>query len=298
MSLRSSSWWSRIKATAVLGFLGALTACGGSTYEEFQPQRILSFGDEYSYIESNTGVSNRKYTVNAFNAAGQLDCSVYPLWNQVVLKEYGYAFPQCNPSGVDSSHAVLYAQPGATSVSGFSQQIDTYVNAGGFKTGDMALVLFGSNDVKALYAQYPARTADDLKAQAYKVGVSYSEQIKRLQNMGIVVVTLTTPDVGIAPYGKAMEASKAGSAQLLQDLNSEFSRGWRSNVDNDGRKMAITLTENIIRRIVTNSSNNYGAYTIDKGACQDGLSSLNCTTNTLRADVSTENLDFYTIYHT
>lgn len=290
MSLSSSRWWPRLKAAALTSAALVLASCGGSTYDAFQPSRILSFGDEYSYMDS----AGRKFTVDYLDSNGVRNCDKeeYRLWNQAVAERFDFAFAQCNPLGRDTSKALLYAQPGAT-VAGITAQIDQHIAAGGFKAGDLALVLGGANDVKALGVQFPAQTAAALQAAAYDAGKALGAQVNRLIGLGVRVLVMTTPDVGLAPYGAAQDALAPGRKALLTALTSDFTRGMRDTITNDGRLAAVTLSADLVRRIVDDPQDQYGSYVHDRGACAEGVSTLDCTTGTLRPDVTTGRLTLY-----
>ncbi len=291
MSLSSFRWWPRLKAAALTSVAVVLASCGGSTFEAFEPARIISFGDEYSYIGSGAQ-AGRKFSVNDLTDAGALDCDEYRLWNQAVADRFDYSFAQCNPLGRDTSKALLYAQPGARTAD-VTAQIDQHVAAGGFRDGDLVLILAGANDVKALAAQSAEQTSAALLAAAYDLGKAMGAQVNRMIGLGARVVVMTTPDVGLAPYGTAQEALVAGRKKLLTDLTADYNRGMRDTITNDGRFAAVVLGADLVRRIVEDDRGQYGSYIHDQGACQDGLSAIDCTSATLRPDITTGRLLLY-----
>jgi len=107
---------------AVLATSVSVTACGGGTQsKKFVPSRVVSFGDENSYLSSN----GRKYTVNNVNldssgAAYELNgatttttttdptkmeynCGNNPIWVQLVAANFGFDSDQCPVSGASPS---------------------------------------------------------------------------------------------------------------------------------------------------------------------------------------------------
>ena len=63
------------------------------------------------------------------------------------------------------------------------------------------------NDVLELYAQYPARTQDALRAEARERGVALGLQVNRVARAGPAVLLVTAPDLGLAPFGAAETAA-------------------------------------------------------------------------------------------
>lgn len=289
MSLMSSRWWPRLKA-AVITSAVVLAGCGGSTFDAFKPQRILSFGDEYSYIDD----SGRRYTVDYVASNGTRNCDEedYRLWNQAVVEHYDLAFAQCNPLGLDSSRTFLYARPGAT-VADIGAQIDHHLATAGVQPRDLALILGGNNDIKALAARFPEQDAATLRNAAYDAGKALGEQINRLIDLDVRVLVLTPPDLGLSPYGAAQDALVPGRKALMSEMSTEFIRGLRDTIVNDGRLAALALSGDLVRRIVEDPQDEYSSYIHDRGACQEGVDVLDCTTTTLRDGISTGRLQIY-----
>jgi len=152
-----------LRLAAALATAAVLAGCGGSDIvDRFQPQRIVSLGDEYSYIAAagDAGITpdlvGRKHAVNVLRDDGSTDCNANRLWNQQFVEGYGFSFAQCNPNGRDPSRALLYARPGATAAGGGEASIAAQIGrhaaqAGGFRAGDLVLVFAGANDVEAAY---------------------------------------------------------------------------------------------------------------------------------------------------
>ena len=117
----SSKWMTKgvSRSLAAAMALCALAACGGGdTQEPFRPNRVLAFGDELSYLETD----GRKYSINAFKitdtttnppteSTTELDCTRNPIWIQTVATGFGLAFDRCLGTATTASGQVL-AQPG------------------------------------------------------------------------------------------------------------------------------------------------------------------------------------------
>src|SRR5690349_21529694 len=105
---------SRVAAGLLAVAALALASCGGGTYQvnEFVPARILTFGDENNLLVAPQGL---KYTINGLSDATDLvDCSVLPLWNQLLATSFGMTYAECNPEAVASPTAFNFSTVGAT----------------------------------------------------------------------------------------------------------------------------------------------------------------------------------------
>ena len=153
VSLTSSSLRRPLKAAGAVAAACALaltvTACGGGSQAvRFKPSRVVSFGDDNSFVSgaavagpvSAQGVSaslaaGRKYTVNAValdangNArlagGGDTDtttepsqmiynCQVNAIWVQTVAAAYGFDAAQCPVSGATREAYLLALDPATT----------------------------------------------------------------------------------------------------------------------------------------------------------------------------------------
>ena len=176
----------------------------------FVPARILAFGDQSSVIT----VDGNKYTINALNTDGTVDCVSNPIWTQVFASSYGMVFPECpgTSTGTPPTSRIL-AQAGAktagTDEVDLAQQITrqlemSVVDGGGISSGDLATVFIGVNDVVAAYQSYEAgASASDVQTQVKAAGVALAAQIARMVAAGGKVMVSTVPDVGLSPYGRS-----------------------------------------------------------------------------------------------
>ena len=83
-------------SAGVLGSAALVSCGGGDRVEDFDPKRLLVFGDENSVIDDSASAGNgRKYTVNglvadsAGNLTSELDCVANPIWVQYVAGTFG-----------------------------------------------------------------------------------------------------------------------------------------------------------------------------------------------------------------
>ena len=249
-----------------------LAACGGGTsqIQAFEPPRLTVFGDESSSFTPE----GRKYTVNEFGTDGQtLDCNASPIWIQDVARAFNFAFPECPLTGAQTK-AATRAAPGAR-VADVVRQVDAHVAAGGFLNEELVLVLAGTWDVLDLYAQFPARSRDELINEARARGIRLAEQVNRMVGLGARVVISTMPDMGLSPYGIAQGAD---GARLLTDLSAALNGRVRATIINDGRLIGLILTDEFVQ-VAARAPGYFNLSNAKDAVCTAALP--NCTTRTL-----------------
>lgn len=275
----------RVAALGV-GTLGAalLVSCGGgSLVSTFQPTRLLVFGDEISVIQDvNSDGNGRKYSVNALKTDNlTLDCIANPNWVQYLSSAYGLVLPSCNPNAVIGPANRIYAQPGAT-VTDVTAQIDQHLATSTFAGGDLVTLLAGGNDIIAAYTQFPGVAEDQLRAGLEAKGEALAAQVNRIANAGGKVLIATVPDLGLSPYAITEETANAGRAALLSRLTGYFNNRVRRDIINDGRRIGLLLTDELVQVLVKYPSN-YGLTNVTTPVCDPALAVTvdQCTTLTL-----------------
>jgi phospholipase/lecithinase/hemolysin len=271
----------RARLAVGASLLALLAGCGGGgdTYHEFSPQRMFSFGDEASALT----VDGRRYAVNVLVTASDgstaIDCTASPIWVQALANHYGFVFPECNPQGVATPQAKDYAVAGAK-VADVAAQIDAQVAASGINGDDVTTVLAGANDIVELYRQYPARSEDDLVAEARRRGSLLADQVNRLVDYGARVLLSNVPDLGLTPYALAEKAAHADidRADLLTRLSQAFNEELGVDIVLDGRFIGLVQTEQRVQSMVRHAGD-YGFDNVTDAACTVALP--DCTTATL-----------------
>lgn len=243
--------FSLIKQGVAVIALCTLAACGGGndTQEPFKAKRVLAFGDELSYLETD----GRKYSINAFKitdatksppteSTTELDCTRNPIWVQAVASGFGLAFDRCLGTATTASGQVL-ARPGQK-VADLPAQIAA-VQGDALNDNDLALVLVGMNDILELYARYPAEPASVLLGEAQARAKTYGESINTLARSGPAVVVLTVPDLGLTPFARAQNTSSGdpNRSVLLSDLTAAFNNRMSVTLINDGRLIGLVFTD-------------------------------------------------------
>jgi outer membrane lipase/esterase len=275
-------------AALCVGLLASamLASCGGGTQvERFVPTRVVAFGDESSLIDDfNADANGRKYTVNAIMAdLVTLDCKANPIWVQYLATVYGLVFPQCNPDAVVAPTSRIYAAPDAK-VADIAAQVDQSIAASPFAAKDLVTVLAGANDILAEYAKFPGVDADTLEKNVEADGAALATQVNRVADAGAKVLISTVPDMGLTPFAIAEQAANTDTdrAALLTSLTARFNAGLRTSIENDGRKIGLLLTDELVQAIVKSPSASGGFANVAAAACSAALPS--CTTLTLVAD--------------
>jgi outer membrane lipase/esterase len=245
-----------------------LSACGGGTssFEAFQPGRVLAFGDEISTLAPD----GRKYALNALKADGSIDCESNPIWIQSVANLYGFRFAQCLGTATEAK-AITRAAPGAN-VADVTAQIDAQV-AAGVRDKDLALVLVGLNDVRQIYEGRAAGESEDLLlARARERGILAGLQVNRLVALGARVIVATAPDLGVTPYGRAKGTADAA---LLTRLSAAFNGRIRVTILNDGRFVGLVLADEMLQTAVAVPAA-YGLTDAITPACRSTNALPNC----------------------
>ena len=219
-----------------------LASCGGGTsqVETFVPLRLITFGDEMSAFTPD----GKKYAVNGFAADGTTpDCTVLPIWTQVVATAYSFGFAEC-PVGTGEQKGITRAQAGAR-VADLKTQVQAQVAAGGFVDKDLVTVMIGTNDIRDLYQQSLGASApskDALLESARQRGVEIAAQVNALVDRGAKVIVATIPDVGLSPWGMAQGAE---GVALLKELTAALNGRIRVNILNDGRYVGLVLGDEL-----------------------------------------------------
>lgn len=276
MFLRSSSWLPHAKRALLVGTLAALTACGGKVYDGFEPERILSVGDEYSYIDGSTGA---KYTINRINADNSFNCADYLLWNQIVVAEYGFRFQQCTPAGSTAdARGQALAQPGAKAAD-VQAQVE---GIGGLRENDLVLVQAGANDVWELFERYENGEAiAALQAEATSRGTGLATRVNGWTSGGARILVLDVYNQGSTPEAGA--SSLADARTQLKALTDAFNDGLRTGVASAAnRRIAFLRANDRLQNAVDDNQYNFD----DRASAACTVSpATTCTTSTLKAGV-------------
>ena len=290
LDMRLQSWIGRLArvagAGAGLAGLLILSACGGSSgaIEPFRPTRMMVLGDENSLVLPD----GRKYGVNALvSGTSNIDCAGNPMWVQTMANTFGLVMAECNPSGATPITAQIYAQAGAKAADA-GAQIQKALAGGAFNDKQLVTLFFGHHDLLELYAQFPARTQEALRAEARARGVALGQQVNQVARSGPAVILVTAPDLGLSPFGAAQTAAFPSETaptrgRFLSDLTDAFNAGLRVTIINDGRLIGLVSSDQMVRDIQPPLTAFYGYTNLATPLCPESATPPNCST----ADVVT-----------
>ena len=274
-----------LRAAAWVGAALLASCGGGGQVTPFAPTRVLAFGDELSTIEAD----GRKYSINAFKQVTvngvltddptTLDCTRSPLWIQTVATAFKLAYDRCLGTATAASGQVL-ARPGHK-VADFAAQIAA---AQGDVLGekDLALVMFGVNDILELYGTYPTTGRDALLAEARVRGAALGAQVNQLALRGPAVVVLTIPDIGLSPFalGQNTSTGDATRSALISELVAAFNNRMSVELINDGRLIGLVYGDIEVQNEVKFLAS-FGLVNVTAPACKDTAVLPGCTPATL-----------------
>jgi phospholipase/lecithinase/hemolysin len=274
--------WAAALAGGVL-----LASCGGGTQiVAFVPTRILAFGDELSTIEAD----GRKYSINAFKitdpattppteSTTELDCTRYPIWVQTVAASFGLAFDHCLGAATAATGQILAAA--GAKVADFPTQIAA-VQGAALGEKDLALVMFGQNDILELYGMYPRVSESDLMTMAEARAKALGTQINELAKSGPAVVVVTTPDISFSPFALAENVNTGDPSRsaLISRLVEKFNNRMSVTLINDGHLIGLAYGD-IEMQNVAKSPTTYLLANVVDAACLATAPLPDCNTSTL-----------------
>jgi phospholipase/lecithinase/hemolysin len=295
----------------VAGVLGtaALVSCGGGErVQDFEPKRLLVFGDENSVLDDSASAGNgRKYTVNGLvvdsggEFTGELDCAANPIWVQFVASTFDLVFPECNPNDAADPQGRIYATPGAT-VADVTAQVTAHLAADSFSGTDLVTVLAGTHDVLAQYALYDGTKASfealvppgedaqrECRGPTRAAGEALAVQVDRIANAGGKVLISTLPDIAYSPYARAEEAAHPGEwetrGEVIKNLIAAFNGCLRAKFENDGRKIGLVLADEQVQTLAKDPSA-FGLRNVTTAVCDATKAPTvdQCTEQTLVTD--------------
>lgn len=284
------------KFCALVLALGLVSSCGGGSTEQidpFEPTALLVFGDEMSVLTKELP-RGRKYSVNALGTDNiALDCTLRPLWIQVLADVFLFSFAECNSADTIIKPAKIYAAAGAKATDFPAQVAEALAAAGGaFRGTDLATVLLGANDVLDLYrtqyvpdpVAYP-NFADNPTYQAVMAelqarGARLGQQVNDLTAMGPKVILSTMPLMNLTPYALQESIDKKDSTipKVLLNFSNQFNTAMRVNIINDGRWIGLVELDALLNAAVGNPPQ-YGLTNVIAPVCAVALP--DCSTNTL-----------------
>lgn len=240
----------RAGAMGLVALTATLAACGGGEQkEQFNPSRIVVFGDENSLIAPN----GFQYSTNNEQTANVTPCTANPNWVQVIALNYGMSFGECAGQAPRAS-TQMKAVFGST-VAQMRSAVNTFNAATPLGSADLVTLMAGAHDIVALYETNP--TADDtqlvaMAATARTAGYDLGNLVFEVTARGARVAFATVPDLGTAPLALPAAAGDTRRAAVLSTLSTAFNSGLASRVGQDisggGRSGAVIEVNQLIER--------------------------------------------------
>lgn len=274
-----------VAGLVAVGALAALASCGGGTYQQksFVPVRLLSFGDESSRMEGGQGL---KYSINGVSQGTQLvDCSLNPIWNQVIASSFGLVFPHCNVNANFETTAVDLTTVNAT-VDDVANSVAAFTAGDTFNGNDLVTIYVGVHDILNEYKANATGDESVLLSDMKEQGIKLAGIVNQIENSGAKVILMTVPDMSLSPFAYA-ESQKGDfdRLKLLQDMSTQFNLGLITNFINDGSKIGLVQVDDYLRNAVRNpGGSGFVQLPNQTPGCLDSAPLPTCNDNTLRVD--------------
>jgi lysophospholipase L1-like esterase len=264
MWIGSSRLISRLRAALCCGLTG-LAACGGGTdaIEPFEPNQIILLGDETTVLTAD----GKNYSINGLDANNAIDCTLAPIWSQLLVGNFGMTLDRCNPNSV-TPRAVTRGAPGAKAAD-IEAQITAQLNASAPSPKDLFLLMVGLNDIIERFEAGADCGDDELEARGRQV----AQQVNRLAAANVRTILVTVHDVGLTPYARTRNESAR-----LTCLTATFNARVRVDILQDGRFIGLVLADDLTQAM-TKVPAAYSLTNVSDAACTVALP--DCTSATL-----------------
>ena len=249
---------------AVLG-AAMLASCGGGEQEEtFQPDRIVTFGDENTLILPN----GYQYTVNNPTAATSTTvavapCANSPIWVEYVAATYNLNFAEC--SGVaPRANAQMKATLGAT-IPTVATAVSTFNAATPLNGKDLVTLMVGSHDLKALYESYttPSTSQAALVSAAESLGEDLGKVVLSVTGTGAKVLITTVPNLATSVWGLTQsDDNRATLAAMVTAFNDGLNAKISEISNGGGRNGAVLEVDQEVEKYRRDYNNAYSTFTV------------------------------------
>jgi hypothetical protein len=246
---------------AVLAASTLLAACGGGDQKEtFQPNRIVTVGDENSLINPD----GRQYSVNniipvtSTNPNG-IACINNPIWVEYVAADYGLPFGECRGAATADTkkYALMLAQQGAK-VADVAATLTTVSPA--LNGNDLVTLMAGAHDLLEMVEANPTPNATERTAMvnaATARGEALGDVVLAIIGTGARVLVSTVHKLGTTPA----VAAQGLDGVLLNDMSSAFNNGLNARMatvpSGGGRNGAILEADQLVEAYYRNNDSSY-----------------------------------------
>ncbi|WP_427914301.1 SGNH/GDSL hydrolase family protein [Ramlibacter sp. MMS24-I3-19] len=191
-----------------------LVACGGgeSVVSQFNPTRVVAFGDAFS----DAGQRGAQYTINDATRVN---------WTQQLAARYGLIVGPSSGGGTNYAYgsARVTAKPdaaGDASTPSIAEQVGTFLTTGQPQDKDIVLVSGGVSDILAEVAAFDAGTQDAATTTSHvaQAGRDLGAQVRRLVGAGATHVLVA----GAYNLGRSPWAVATGHSPFAESLVGAF----------------------------------------------------------------------------
>ena len=235
-----------------------LAACGGGdVVSQFQPSRMVAFGDAFADLGQRGGA---RYTINDGGVNN---------WSQQLAARYGLSIAPTASGGTSyaTGSARVTAKPdaaGNAATPTISEQITTFLGSQAPAEGDLVVVSGGIADVVAEVARVVSGQQSGAQATAAvrQAGTELGVQVRRLVNAGAKhVLVVGTYNLGRSPWAVA-----TGQQTLLTDITNAFNDQLKISIVNLGANV-LYVDAALFFNLVTAAPSAYGLSDVSNVAC-------------------------------
>ena len=284
----ATQWLRRALLLAAGASALLLAACGGgSVASQFNPGRLVAFGDAMADL----GQNGAQYTINGDGTVSN--------WTTFVANAYGRPLAASAAGGTSyaTGNARVTATPDAAGNSAtptVTQQVDAFLAAGAPTPQDMILVNGGTSDIivhgKAVIDG--SETQDAALAAVQQAGIALGAQVRRLVDAGATHVVV------VGPYnlGRSLWVRGGPQESMVEALSSRFNQQMLVSIVDLGDKV-LYVDAALYFNLVTSAAASYDVTDAVDSACTSvdpgpgigiGNGQVNsnlCTTSTLAAGI-------------
>lgn len=233
-----------------------IAACGGSGGDiksQFQPTRVIAFGDAFTDV----GQNGTRYSINYGGA---------DVWLQQLAGRYGLGVQPSAAGGLvyATGSARVNARPdaaGNAATPSIKEQIDLYNTT--FRDSDLVVVQGGIGDIVAEVGEQlnGGQLAAQTRADVIQAARDLATQVRRVVNAGATHVLVVGPyNLGRSPW-----APVAGAA-LLEDLTVRFNERLLIDISDLGNRV-LYVDAAFYFNLLTANPSNYSFVDVTSLAC-------------------------------
>lgn len=253
----ATQWLRRAVLLAAAGASALLLAAcgGGSIASQFQPDRIIAFGDAMADL----GQTGSRYTVNDGSQN----------WTQYVAREFDRDLAPSSSGGLSyaTGNARIAAKPdaaGNAATPTVVEQIDAFLASSALTSNDLVLLSAGTSDViaEAQASFTGAQSNEQTEANITAAAQALAGQIRRLVAAGATHVVVVGPlNLGRSPW-----AVETGRGDALEAATRRFNQQLLVSIADMG-KTVLYVDAELQFNLYTAEPGSYSLENVTQPAC-------------------------------